>query len=111
MCDKQIFNIGTPTNETTIRGMGEQMIEVYKRRWWDGQASMPTFEEVSGEDVYGHGYDDSDRRIPDITKARTLLFWEPKHDLESTLERSMAYWFEGEGADVTATAAQDHAPG
>ena len=68
--------------------------EIYKRRWWDGRTPLPELVEVSGEEFYGSGYDDSDRRIPDITKARTLLGWKPRYGLEETIERSMAYWFE-----------------
>lgn len=112
VCNKHIFNIGSPYNELTIREMAQKMTEIYKNRWWDGTSPLPELEEVSGEAFYGHGYDDSDRRIPDINKARKLLFWEPKFDLNATLERSMAYWFEGEGADEPAsTTAKDHAAG
>jgi len=109
VCNKEIFNIGSPGNELTIRDMALQMIDIYKRRWWDGSSPLPTLEEVSGEEFYGHGYDDSDRRIPDIDKAKRLLFWEPKYDLTSTLERSMSYWLEEQEAAQQATAVKDHA--
>ena len=36
--------------------------------------------------------DDPTRRRPDITKARTLLGWEPKIKLREGLERSLAYF-------------------
>jgi len=36
--------------------------------------------------------DDPTRRRPDITKARTLLGWEPKISLREGLERSLAYF-------------------
>jgi len=94
VCDKHIINIGNPDNELTIRDMAERMQEIYIRRWWDGVSTLPHMVEVSGETFYGEGYDDSDRRIPDITKARTLLGWEPRYDLTTTLERSMAYWLD-----------------
>ncbi len=57
---------------------------------------LPDIVETSGEDFYGEGYDDSDRRIPDVTKATTLLGWTPKYDLEATIERSMVYWFDSQ---------------
>jgi nucleoside-diphosphate-sugar epimerase len=94
VCDKQIFNIGSPANEISIRELAIKMREIYKRRWWDGGSRLPEIVEVSAEDFYGEGYDDSDRRIPDITKAVTLLGWTPKYDLDTTIEQSMAYWFE-----------------
>jgi nucleoside-diphosphate-sugar epimerase len=96
VCDKEIFNIGSPDNETSIRNLALTMQDIYKRRWWDGQTALPKLVEVSGEAFYGEGYDDSDRRIPDITKAMRLLGWKPHYNLEETIEHSMAYWFEGE---------------
>jgi dTDP-glucose 4,6-dehydratase len=36
--------------------------------------------------------DDPTRRRPDITKARTLLNWEPKVPLRQGLEKSLAYF-------------------
>jgi hypothetical protein len=50
--------------------------------------------EVRGEKFYGAGYDDSDRRIPDITKATTLRGWQPRYSLAKTVELSMAYWLD-----------------
>jgi len=36
--------------------------------------------------------DDPRQRCPDITKARTLLGWEPKIDLETGLRLSLDYF-------------------
>ena len=38
--------------------------------------------------------DDPQVRQPDITKARTILGWEPKVDLEDGLRRTLAYFRE-----------------
>jgi len=103
VCNKQIFNIGSVGNETTIRGMAEKMREIFAARWWDGVNALPELTVVSGEEFYGKGYDDSDRRIPDITKARTLLGWQPQHDLMATLEMSMAYWMDDASAATLKT--------
>lgn len=96
VCDKEIFNIGSPDNEISIRDLAFKMRCIYKRRWWRGQTELPEPIEVSGETFYGEGYDDSDRRIPDITKAQQLLGWQPRYNLDQTLEYSMGYWFNGE---------------
>ncbi len=92
VCDKGIFNIGSPDNEISIRDLSFKMQDLYRRHWWDGHTDLPEPIEVSGETFYGEGYDDSDRRIPDITKAQQLLGWQPRYNLDQTLERSMAYW-------------------
>ncbi len=96
VCDKEIFNIGAPNNEVSIRELACKMRDIYQRRWWDGVGPLPELVEVSGDTFYGEGYDDSDRRIPDITKATQLLAWKPRYSLHETVEHSMAYWF-GDG--------------
>ena len=93
VCDKEILNIGSPDNEISIRDLAFKMQRLYQRHWWHGQPDVPEPIEVSGEAFYGEGYDDSDRRIPDITKAKQLLGWQPRYDLDQTLVCSMAYWF------------------
>jgi UDP-apiose/xylose synthase len=94
VCEKQIFNIGSPTNEVSVRELAMKMKDQYIRKWWDGASQLPEIVEVSANDFYGEGYDDSDRRIPDITKATTLLGWRPTYNVDDTIEQSMAYWFE-----------------
>jgi UDP-apiose/xylose synthase len=53
---------------------------------------LPEIISVTGEQFYGEGYDDSDRRIPDITKVRTLLGWEPVWNIHDILETTMRYY-------------------
>jgi dTDP-glucose 4,6-dehydratase len=42
--------------------------------------------------------DDPKQRCPDITKARTLLGWEPKVDLETGLRLSLDYFRKAVGS-------------
>ena len=44
--------------------------------------------------------DDPTRRRPDITRARTLLGWEPKIKLREGLERSLEYFRACVGSDA-----------
>jgi UDP-glucose 4-epimerase len=44
---------------------------------------------IPAEAKYGPGYDDIPRRVPDCTKAKTLLGWEPKIGLEEGLRRTI----------------------
>jgi len=91
-CDRQIFNIGTPRNETTIRALAEAMIDIYGKNYKKPGVPLPKLVEVSGEEFYGKGYEDSDRRIPDNAKARNLLGWDAKHNLRQMLEMTMDYY-------------------
>lgn len=92
VCDRQIFNIGHPGNEVRISELAELMREIYMEKFARPGSRPAEIVEQSGEDFYGKGYDDSDRRIPDITKARTLLGWEPRWALRPMLEATMEYY-------------------
>lgn len=92
VCDRQIFNIGTPENEVTIRQLAEKMREVFDEEFREEGDPLPEIVSVSAEEFYGKGYEDCDRRIPDVTKARTLLGWKSKHDLRSTIYHTMEYF-------------------
>jgi len=92
VCNRQIFNIGSPYNEVSIKGMAEMMREIYSEKFRDPAVRLPDIISVTGDEFYGEGYDDSDRRIPDIGKARKLLGWEPKWSMRDTLETTMRYY-------------------
>ena len=70
-------NIGNPT-EFTILECAQQVLRV------TGSRSKVRFDPLPA--------DDPKQRRPDITKARTLLGWEPKIDLESGLKLSLDYF-------------------
>jgi dTDP-glucose 4,6-dehydratase len=72
-------NIGNP-NEFTILECAQRVIEV------TGSKSKLIHEPLP--------QDDPKQRKPDITKARTLLKWEPKINLETGLKMSLEYFRE-----------------
>jgi UDP-apiose/xylose synthase len=88
----QVFNIGNPANETTIAALADLISRLWQRLV-PGAGSC-AIEEISAYDFYGPGYEDSDRRLPDINKARTLLGWEPKTGLETALEVTIKAYIE-----------------
>lgn len=104
VCDRQILNIGSPYNEISIRQLAETMREIYAEEFAAPGAPLPEIVSVTGEEFYGAGYDDSDRRIPDITKVRTLLGWEPKWNVRDLLRATMSYYV-SERPGVTQTVA------
>jgi UDP-apiose/xylose synthase len=93
LAKNQIFNLGNPANETTIRGLAELMRSTAAEITGDpAYASLP-LESVSSLAFYGEGYADSDRRMPRIDKALRLLDWEPKLGLGEILRRTLAHAF------------------
>ena len=68
------------------------MREIYAEKFKNPEVPLPEIGDISADEFYGKGYEDSDRRIPDISKARNLLGWEPKWKLREMLEASMRYY-------------------
>jgi UDP-apiose/xylose synthase len=84
----QIYNIGNPDTDTSIRELASYMASLYE----DLTGRRPENEliEISGEDFYGVGYEDMDRVPPDISKLRALG-WEPKRGMRETFVDAMEY--------------------
>jgi UDP-glucose 4-epimerase len=78
-----VFNLGTP-RETTIL----ELAEMIKRSVGSAAPIAPT----SYESYYGRGFEDTRRRVPDVTRAREILGWEPEVSLEDGLARTIEWW-------------------
>jgi UDP-apiose/xylose synthase len=86
---RRIFNIGNPENEISIAGLAGKMRELYAEYRKIDITRLPPVEEVSAEEFYGEGYEDSDRRVPDISAATTLLGWKPAVPLDEALQSTV----------------------
>ena len=84
----QIINIGNPHNETTIRDLARLMLEIYRREF-DPNCSVDIVD-VPGSEFYGPGYEDCDRRMPDISKLQAIG-WSPKYGIDETFTRAMRF--------------------
>jgi dTDP-glucose 4,6-dehydratase len=80
-------NIGNP-DEFTILECARRVIDI------TGSKSHIRYDKLP--------QDDPKQRRPDITKARTLLGWEPKIDLDTGLRMSLDYFREAVAAESTA---------
>ncbi|XP_038989275.1 UDP-D-apiose/UDP-D-xylose synthase 2-like [Phoenix dactylifera] len=86
----QIFNVGNPNNEVTVKQLAEMMTEVYSKLSGDPPLEEHTID-ASSKEFYGEGYDDSDKRIPDMTIINKQLGWSPKTSLWDLLESTLTY--------------------
>lgn len=93
--DGEIFNIGNPNNEATVKELAHKLKDIF--------VSHPSTKhykkhseiiEVFSKDFYGEGYQDIDFRVPSIKKARTLIGWEPKVDLDTALRKTLEYYLD-----------------
>ena len=85
----EIFNVGNPANNITIREVALLMIELYAEI--TGEPPTSQVFDISGEEFYGTGYEDGDRLPPDISRMQALG-WVPRHDLRATLRHAMEYY-------------------
>ena len=47
--------------------------------------------------AYEAGFEDMRRRVPDISKIKAMIGWEPRTSLEETLQRVIAYYSMADG--------------
>ena len=81
----QILNVGT-SEEVTIKDLA-LMVK-------DMTGSSSDIEYISYERAYGPGYEDMQRRCPDITRLKNLIQFEPKIDLEGIIQSVIHYYKE-----------------
>jgi UDP-apiose/xylose synthase len=82
-CRGEIFNLGNPANDLSVRALAEALQAAYATRLPD--APLPPLTAVTAEAFYGPGYDDTPERVPDIGKAERLLDWRPATSLAAML--------------------------
>jgi len=89
----EIFNIGNPGNNYSIREMAEMLIdEMKKMPVFQEKAASAVLEDVSADKYYGKTYDDIQNRLPSIDKMESSLGWKPKTDMCDILKKTL-YWY------------------
>jgi UDP-glucose 4-epimerase len=78
----QVINVGN-TEEITILRLAERIREIA------GSTSPIKF--IPYDEAYESGFEDMPRRVPDLTKARNLIGYEPQHTLTDIIEQVIAY--------------------
>ena len=76
------FNVGG-VGETTIKELATKIIER------TGSTSQLVY--VPFTEAYGVGFEDMQRRVPDITKVKSKLGWSPTHSLDSIIDSVAAH--------------------
>ena len=72
----EVFNIGND-EEITIENLAHEVIEL--------TGSRSTIEKVLYEKAYAPGFEDMQRRVPDIGKIKRVVGWTPKLSLDSII--------------------------
>jgi nucleoside-diphosphate-sugar epimerase len=84
----QIYNVGNPANNYSVRELAQMMLELAKSypEYRDNAAKVKLVEVTSG-DYYGKGYQDVQNRVPAIANTMKDLAWAPKVDMPTALAR------------------------
>src|SRR5680860_926843 len=73
-----------------IGSQEEVSIEELAQRVAAQAGSTAGLEHVTHREVYGDGFEDMVRRVPDTRKIKRLIGWEPERDLDTILRETMA---------------------
>jgi UDP-glucose 4-epimerase len=84
-----VFNIGTG-HEITINDLAHRVKAL------TGSASEIVH--IPYERAYSEGFEDPRRRVPDISKLRTVTGFSPEYSLDATLEKVIRYYRRGPGS-------------
>jgi UDP-glucose 4-epimerase len=78
----QVYNVGG-TGEVTIKQLAEAVIKQTN--------SKSTIEYIPYEKAYAPGFEDMQRRVPDIGKIKEVIAWQPQRDLTQIISDVAAH--------------------
>jgi nucleoside-diphosphate-sugar epimerase len=108
VCDGEIFNIGNPDNDYSIRELAEMMVEVVREIPELATAvDNVEFREVSAADYYGPDYQDVGYRVPDIKNAMTKLVWKPVTGLKDALRQTVMSYVKSGSTNIECLGSPD----
>ncbi len=85
---RQIYNVGNPSNDFSVRELATMMLALAREYpEYRENASRVALEEVSADDYYGAGYQDTQHRVPGIGNTMRDLDWAPRVPMDVALRR------------------------
>jgi UDP-glucose 4-epimerase len=78
----QVFNVGN-NSQISIIELAKKVIEI--------TGSKSSVEKIAYETAYPEGFEDMQRRVPDISKIKRVLGWEPKINLDQIIKDIAAF--------------------
>ena len=78
----EVFNIGN-NQQISIMQLAKKVIEI--------TASKSTIEKIAYEKAYPQGFEDMQRRVPDISKIKQVLGWSPQLNLDQIIKDIAAF--------------------
>jgi UDP-glucose 4-epimerase len=78
----QVFNVGN-SSQISIMELAKKVIEI--------TGSKSSIEKIAYEKAYPEGFEDMQRRVPDISKIKKVLGWEPEINLDQIIKDIAAF--------------------
>ena len=78
----QVFNVGN-NSQISIMELAKKVIEI--------TGSKSSIEKIAYEKAYPEGFEDMQRRVPDISKIKQVLGWEPAINLDQIIKDIAAF--------------------
>jgi len=73
----QVFNVGN-NSQISIMDLAKKVLKI--------TGSKSSIEKIAYEKAYPEGFEDMQRRVPDISKIKQVLGWEPKINLDQIIK-------------------------
>jgi len=80
--DGEVFNVGN-NQQISIMELAKKVIEI--------TGSKSTIEKIAYEKAYPQGFEDMQRRVPDISKIKQVLGWSPQLNLDQIIKDIAAF--------------------
>jgi UDP-glucose 4-epimerase len=78
----EVFNVGN-NQQISIMELAKKVIEITD--------STSTIEKIAYEKAYPEGFEDMQRRVPDISKIKQVLGWKPEINLDQIIKDITAF--------------------
>lgn len=93
--DGEIFNLGNPANNYSIKELAEMLIDVTKEfPAFREKAEAVELEIIPADSYYGKTYDDMQNRLPSVEKMERLLGWKPRTEMRELLRKTVRWYAE-----------------
>jgi len=99
VADGQIFNIGNPANDLSIKELAEMLkAAVSQYPGYESVGKRTKILGVTSKSYYGTGYQDIMTRTPSINRAKEKLHWRPKVSMEEAIKMTLDFYLKGRKA-------------
>jgi UDP-glucose 4-epimerase len=78
----EVFNVGN-NQQISIMELAKKVIEI--------TGSKSNIEKIAYEKAYPQGFEDMQRRVPDISKIKQVLGWAPEINLDQIIKDIAAF--------------------